>query len=582
MTAIVVVERAVSALVRARRDYIVHRYQPFVRGALAGDDAAVGRLVAAPARHHLGIARLLVEPLIDDRDPALIARTRAIVIALSIVPIADRVLRSWLWWRRAVALRALGVLQLRDHTAAVIAALDDPHPDVRAAALDALTACTTSRRFAAVVVRLHDASLHPARRLAALAAFGPECEEFLLELSAGRRRAPGQLRARARDLRHAPVAPGARAMDARRASRGPRSRVRSARARGAGRRSRPAWPSRRSRAPTHAVARDGRVRTERAGQGSGDAAARLAPAPRRRLAGGRARGAVAPLDGQRRRGSNCRRRRRAPISPGCSRVRCCRRRAHDADGDRELRVARVQRDGHRALRAVERVADGDEPRSPCCSSRVTGCGTGGDACALAARLASPPFVSVIVPAYNEELTIVESVRALLLLDYAAREIIVVNDGSSDGTLAALARHVSARAGAGGVRAAVEDRGGAGDVPVGQRARARRRRQGERRQQVGRGERRVQRGVRDARAEHRRRHRARARRAEPRGDPVPRGPVDGGGRRQHRDQQRLPHRERPHHWRSRCREAGWRGFRSSSTCGPSCCSGSPARRRTAWC
>ena len=57
--------------------------------------------------------------------------------------------------------------------------------------------------------------------------------------------------------------------------------------------------------------------------------------------------------------------------------------------------------------------------------------------ALAARLVSPPFVSVIVPSYNEELTIVGSVRALLALDYATREIIVVNDGSSDGTLAAL-------------------------------------------------------------------------------------------------------------------------------------------------
>ena len=57
--------------------------------------------------------------------------------------------------------------------------------------------------------------------------------------------------------------------------------------------------------------------------------------------------------------------------------------------------------------------------------------------ALAARLASPPLVSVIVPAYNEELTIVASVRALLELEYSAREIIVVNDGSSDGTLAVL-------------------------------------------------------------------------------------------------------------------------------------------------
>lgn len=48
-----------------------------------------------------------------------------------------------------------------------------------------------------------------------------------------------------------------------------------------------------------------------------------------------------------------------------------------------------------------------------------------------------PFVSIIVPAWNEELTIVESVRALLDLDYPELEVIVVNDGSSDATLARL-------------------------------------------------------------------------------------------------------------------------------------------------
>jgi cellulose synthase/poly-beta-1,6-N-acetylglucosamine synthase-like glycosyltransferase len=57
--------------------------------------------------------------------------------------------------------------------------------------------------------------------------------------------------------------------------------------------------------------------------------------------------------------------------------------------------------------------------------------------ALAARLASPPLVSVVVPARNEALTIVQSVRALLKLDYEAREIVIVNDGSSDDTLPLL-------------------------------------------------------------------------------------------------------------------------------------------------
>jgi cellulose synthase/poly-beta-1,6-N-acetylglucosamine synthase-like glycosyltransferase len=48
-----------------------------------------------------------------------------------------------------------------------------------------------------------------------------------------------------------------------------------------------------------------------------------------------------------------------------------------------------------------------------------------------------PLISIVVPAYNEELTIVESIRALLGLDYEPCEIVVVNDGSTDGTLRVL-------------------------------------------------------------------------------------------------------------------------------------------------
>jgi cellulose synthase/poly-beta-1,6-N-acetylglucosamine synthase-like glycosyltransferase len=45
-----------------------------------------------------------------------------------------------------------------------------------------------------------------------------------------------------------------------------------------------------------------------------------------------------------------------------------------------------------------------------------------------------PPVTLIAPAYNEEATCVEAVRALLTLRYADYEIVVVNDGSRDGTL----------------------------------------------------------------------------------------------------------------------------------------------------
>ena len=46
-------------------------------------------------------------------------------------------------------------------------------------------------------------------------------------------------------------------------------------------------------------------------------------------------------------------------------------------------------------------------------------------------------VSVVAPAYNEEVCISASVRSLLALEYPQYELIVVNDGSTDGTLQRL-------------------------------------------------------------------------------------------------------------------------------------------------
>jgi cellulose synthase/poly-beta-1,6-N-acetylglucosamine synthase-like glycosyltransferase len=50
-------------------------------------------------------------------------------------------------------------------------------------------------------------------------------------------------------------------------------------------------------------------------------------------------------------------------------------------------------------------------------------------------LAKP--ISIIAPAYNEELNILESVHSLLSLEYPLFEVIVVNDGSTDSTLQKL-------------------------------------------------------------------------------------------------------------------------------------------------
>lgn len=48
-------------------------------------------------------------------------------------------------------------------------------------------------------------------------------------------------------------------------------------------------------------------------------------------------------------------------------------------------------------------------------------------------------LTMIVPAYNEEVTIVDSVTGLVLCDYPRFEIVIVNDGSNDATLERLKR-----------------------------------------------------------------------------------------------------------------------------------------------
>jgi len=55
------------------------------------------------------------------------------------------------------------------------------------------------------------------------------------------------------------------------------------------------------------------------------------------------------------------------------------------------------------------------------------------------KFASPfyPGIGIVVPAYNEEATIVESVQSMLSLNYPELEVVVVNDGSTDATLTRL-------------------------------------------------------------------------------------------------------------------------------------------------
>jgi cellulose synthase/poly-beta-1,6-N-acetylglucosamine synthase-like glycosyltransferase len=58
-----------------------------------------------------------------------------------------------------------------------------------------------------------------------------------------------------------------------------------------------------------------------------------------------------------------------------------------------------------------------------------------------------PPVSLLSPAFNEQANVVENVRSLLMLDYPLFEVVVVNDGSQDGTLDVLIKAFDLKASA---------------------------------------------------------------------------------------------------------------------------------------
>lgn len=53
-----------------------------------------------------------------------------------------------------------------------------------------------------------------------------------------------------------------------------------------------------------------------------------------------------------------------------------------------------------------------------------------------------PPVTIIVPAYNEETTITATIRSILHMSYPVLEIVIINDGSKDNTLAELKQSLS--------------------------------------------------------------------------------------------------------------------------------------------
>src|SRR5262245_19735784 len=64
--------------------------------------------------------------------------------------------------------------------------------------------------------------------------------------------------------------------------------------------------------------------------------------------------------------------------------------------------------------------------------------------AIALESGSLPAVTVVVPAFNEAISIVRTVESILRASYRDLQVIVVSDGSTDQTLAMLARRFALR------------------------------------------------------------------------------------------------------------------------------------------
>ena len=181
-------------------------------------------------------------------------------------------------------------------------------------------------------------------------------------------------------------------------------------------------------------------------------------------------------------------------------------------------------------------------------------------------------LTMIVPAYNEEVTIVDSVTNLIHCDYPRFEIVVVNDGSADRTLERLKQafrlrrtDIPYREAIGTARCA---RMYEATIPLPPNVMQRRRdRQGERRQ-GRRPQRRHQRLDRALFRLARRRLDPRPARAQGADAGDPGGPAGGRGRRPGGHRQRLHDPEQPRRTAWASRPARSPGSRWWSICGRS--------------
>lgn len=179
---ILIGQRLVRAAVESRRRTLLERYRPLVDAALGSDSPrALEAIVAVPA-HHRDVAAELVLATLRVVRGAQNSRARVVAHHLQLTAQWRSDLGSRLWWRRAEAALALGLLQDRSAAAPLAGLLDDEHEQVRAAAIDALGQIGDPWAIRPLLARIGDPTRHERARLVqALRAFGEDAARALVQ-----------------------------------------------------------------------------------------------------------------------------------------------------------------------------------------------------------------------------------------------------------------------------------------------------------------------------------------------------------------------------------------------------------------
>lgn len=182
LLAILIGQRLVRAAGEARRDALTRRYRPLIDAALASDaPLAIDAVVAIPRRHHAIVAQLVLATLRVVRGVQN-DRARLIAERLALVDGWRNDLVSRLWWRRAEAALALGLLRDKKSAVLLTPLLDDDHEQVRAAAIDALGQIGDYWAIGPLLAKLGDPTRHERTRLVqALRAFGENATRALVQ-----------------------------------------------------------------------------------------------------------------------------------------------------------------------------------------------------------------------------------------------------------------------------------------------------------------------------------------------------------------------------------------------------------------